>query len=282
MITDLIDVDTGELVTAEFARKHKDRRYRCCGCPCPMHGKQSSRGNDFAACNPNCDHDPECCTEGMRDDNRYVCFDLIDLDELDRCIMSQPHKEGTREPGNPGPSHDAEHKSSPRLLRDLFGLGLCDQKDKRVNNKHMLSDVMLNRKTVRGQAMIDVDLGKRAIVAKPYWHFDRDRVIRFRLYFSDRYCEEWVKRSAVFDLQFTDGDAYYKYAKKLFGKVHGKYGALYDMVLIYGRWECADFDTYGEIVKQCANDAWLCAGYQKAICEVPVHQIYTPKQTRIK
>lgn len=284
MITDLIDIETGELVTAEYAYKHKNRRYRCCGCPCPMHSKQSCCSNYHAARNPNCDHDPGCCTEGIRDDNSYVCFDLMDLDEIDRCIMSKP-RNGKKEPGeswNPGKPHSEEHKSSPKLLRDIFGLGLCDQKDKRVNDKHMLGDILLNRKTARGKAMIDVDLGKRAIVAKPYWHFDQEQIIRFKLYFSDQYCGEWVKRSAIFDLEFTADDAYHKYVTKLFGKVRGKYGALYDMVLIYGHWECVEIDAYREIVQQCANDSWLCVGYQRAVCEVPVHQIYMPRQMRNK
>lgn len=142
--------------------------------------------------------------------------------------------------------------------------------------------MLLNKKTVRGKEMIDANIGKRAITAKPYWHFDQEQIIRFKLYFSDQYCGEWVKRSAIFDLEFTADDAYHKYVTKLFGKVRGKYGALYDMVLIYGHWECVEIDAYREIVQQCANDSWLCVGYQRAVCEVPVHQIYMPRQMRNK
>ena len=60
MITVVVIMRTGELVSCEEAYKHRDQEYVCPVCGCPVLIKLSIKGTYYAACMPGCRHDEIC------------------------------------------------------------------------------------------------------------------------------------------------------------------------------------------------------------------------------
>lgn len=288
MLTTLLNKRIDLTVSAEKAILQKHEQYFCPGCEVPQYPTRSQRGNAYSKCFPGNPHAPNCPCIGLAQDNRCINIDDTDIGYLDKCIMTAVAAPTGGCGGNPGPPRREDEKQlSPNSLKHIYQLGLCSVRDFALNATTRLRDILLNRFTIHTVMDNNLDIGPRAVVAKPDFVIFSTMTIRFAAFTSVRRGNDWVRVSKIFDLRFADKEKFDQYVKKLFYEVQMpngtvRYESRYEWVLIYGRWKSVSAGECKAYCRKRCDGNWPCRGYQWAECSVPAHQIYCPAELRLK
>ena len=289
MITLVLKARTREPISTKEAAKMREEKYICPWCGIDLYIHRSSKGNYFGYAFQGRRHLPNCEVDSLPYPNKNIDTDLIDIDMIHKAMMTPPKKGKGGGGGGPrGPKTDNEKPVGLESLKDYYSLGLCELPNFKINKKHYLCDILLNKSTMRTVMRGNTSIGMRAVMVKPDGADINTLTIGFCGVATLSQGENKVKLSKVFELKYHDRNAFVAHANKIFNvvstKPYRKWGApKCDWVLVYGVWEGLNIE---ECIDSCnkrkCDGKWKCTGYQHAECVVPQHQIYCPPKYKKK